>query len=275
MDENGVWNVLDVVRLVNAINSTIYSAVSPAGRIKVASLSDESPASGVLLKQPYQVGVATTSNHLYLTQSSDDPAMLNLCLDNHDAVQALQADIVLPEGMTLIPEATSLTARCASTHTLKLVPVSNEDNRYRLVIWSMSTGIPFTENSGALVSLNSKQRDTKSESGDDVLKGFLEQTVLTGLNMTTLNSFSYETALEMPGHEPLLKVVVGTGPDGKLWVKGENLEHITVFDVTGRKVSELPCFGERSCSFTLRSGCYMVKVEQGKDSASVFKVLVP
>jgi hypothetical protein len=274
MDGNGVWNIVDVVRLVDAINATTYQAVSPVGYSMVDLPLKVTRANGVFLKQPYNITTATNSNHLYMNQSPEDPTRINLCLDNHDGVQALQADILLPEAVSLIPEATKLTVRCASTHTYTLVPVSKGENRYRLVIWSMTSGMSISGDEGTLVTLRVKTSDVKSDEGTEVLKGSLEQTVLTGLDMTTLNSFSYETELKMPGKQPTIKVAVGSGQDGTLWVKGENLEHITVYDVMGRTVSEQACFGERTYNTAVGSGCYVVKVQQGKDAVGVFKVLV-
>ncbi len=275
MDENGVWNILDVVRMVDVINATTYSVASPAGRINSVSPANESAASGVLLKQPYHLDQASPSNHIYLTQSKEDPTLLDICLDNHDAVQAMQVDVVLPEDVSLVLEETSLSPRCASSHTLKLVPVSADGRRYRLVLWSMSTGKSFSGNSGTLVSLRIHPRNMETKLVQDVRKGYLDQSVLTGLEMTTVQSFSYETELDVSGKQSSVKASVGSGTNGQLWVKGENLRRITVIDMMSRMVADMAGFGGTTCTTTVNPGCYLVKVEQNNGSSAVFKILVP
>lgn len=273
LDENGVWNILDVVRLVDIINTTLPNVAYSASRNSSSATVEGRSAFGVLLKQPYNVETASSSNHLYLTQSTYNPTSISLCLDNHEAVQALQADIVLPASVTLLPEATRLTARCATNHTMKLVPIAGEGHRYRILIWSMSTGIPFSGNSGSLVSLNVQTRDDGTGSNEDGLKGFMDQSVLTGLSMTTLNSFSYETELLASKQAGSSTVDVGSLRGGRLWVKGRQLRRISVFDMTSRLVAERPCSDEITV-ITVQPGCYLVGVEQQDGSVERFKVLV-
>jgi len=275
MDGNGAWNILDVVRLVNVINSYTYSAIAPAGRVTKASSVREVAASSLLLKQPYNVATATLDNHLYLNQSTEDPTLLELCLDNHDAVQAMQVDIVLPEAVSLVMEETSLSARCASDHTMKLVSTDENGHRYRAIIWSMATNKPFSGKSGKVVSLRIKQRDAEIDSVSDVRKGYLDQSVLTGLEMTTLHSLSYETELAAYGKKSPAAIAVGSGKNGQLWVKGESLKRVTVYDLMSLQVADIPCIGEASVATTVRQGCYLVKVQQRNMAVNVFKVLVP
>jgi len=275
MDGNGAWNVLDVVRLVDVINSITYSALAPAGRVSNASSMRVATSSSMLIKEPYNVTTATVDNHLYLNQSLEDPTVLELCLDNNEVVQALQVDIVLPEAVSLVMEETSLSARCAQNHTIKLVPMDADGHRYRALIWSMASNQSFSGNSGKLVSFRIKPPVAESDAGSDTLKGVLDQSVLTGHDMTTLHSLSYETKLNVFGKETPATSSAGSGRNGQLWVRGTSLKRIRVYDLMSLLVADIPCVGETGVITTVRPGCYLVKVEQRNTAVKIFKVLVP
>lgn len=274
MDGNGVWNILDVVRLIDVINTSDDEGALLVATNKVESQLRASRGGGIFLPQAYNAYTASGSNHLYLSQTPDDLSTIHICLDNKETVQAMQTDIILPEHTMLLPEATRLSPRCTSTHTFSLVPITRDTNRYRLMIWSMTPDEPVSGGKGIVVSLGIRNKEVKSGSSKEPLRGKLQYTVLTGMNRATLTNYSYETELLRPGQQALTGVTVGSGPDGVIWVMGENLEHVAIYDLTGRLVTEKACFGNPTCSATVGPGCYVVKVRKGTSSIGVFKVLV-
>jgi len=269
LDENGVWNVIDVVQLIKLINET---AILPSNA--AALVLSTSPRS-IRVLQPYQATSGGVDNHVYLTQSSDNSAEIALCLDNENAVQALQADIVLPEGLSLVTGEAALKPERAQTHTFSVQAVAGDLRRYRVLVWSMQTGKTFSGNTGALLTLKTQQSSNVAATANDTATAYLDESVLTGLDLRTLKSLTYETRLNFSDAAISSDIRAGSAGKGLLWVKGKGLSQVTVFDLRSIVVSECLNVVGSSVVIPLRKGFYLVKAVQANKAPKVLKVYVP
>ena len=78
-----------------------------------------------------------------------DVKQVQILLENEMQYTAFQADLYLPEGITLVPNSMALTERKAANHSIATSLQS--DGAIRMMSYSMSLS-PFSGNSGTLVT---------------------------------------------------------------------------------------------------------------------------
>ena len=133
------------------------------------------------------------------TIAPGETKMVEVMLDNDSAYTALQADIFLPEGLTIEQDdgdyIFSLTDRKGSDHTLASAVLSS--GAIRLYITSQALN-NFGGNSGALISFNITASDTLSSSKTIEIKNILatdEDRVLHHFPNATCTVTKYEPAV--------------------------------------------------------------------------------
>ena len=261
IDGNGLWNVADVTKLVVIINS---NGTFP----RSASLSSLDLDLGTL--SLYHVGEVALGNHLFVRQSADDSSCLELCLDNADEVQAFQADVILPEGLSIQTGQFSQKTERSAGHLLSIFNVSL--NRYRLVSYALKPDAAFSGKTGVLVRLSLEGVD---EIPDGAYPVIVEQPVLTGMDLRSVTSKAYD-ALMKRGNQ--LKaddaVVFGADMDSHLWVRGNGLLDFLVWDISGRLLLKKQLNGANFYSFPVRKGVYMVKARSKGEEEFIKKVAV-
>lgn len=272
MDDNGQLNVADIVRIVDVIHAAVYSPSMPAGYLTPSAAPEDRSststaanrvASSVRLHRVYESASSMAGNHVYVRQSDSDPYLMQFCLDNTEAVQALQADIVLPAGYALTPSSFMLMTDRVKRHAVSCLPVQGASGRYRLVLWSMSNNQLFEGSEGALLTFNMQALTVVSDEvplGEDSLAVYVEEAVLTGGNLNTLSSLTYETLLSFPQTYDDNAPKVGSDVPGQLWISANDVERIQVFTPDGRLVDEVNGFGLSFQRLSLRSGIYVVTI---------------
>ena len=106
---------------------------------------------------------AAAINRLYLPDfviSPGETMQVALIMENDEQVTAIQTDLILPEGLTIVQEDDEylfdLTNRAASDHTI--ISKLRQDGAIRMV--SFSIGVkPYKGNDGAVVVINLKAAD--------------------------------------------------------------------------------------------------------------------
>ena len=97
-------------------------------------------------------GVAAT-DHLYIEDFTINPgetALVEILLENEVQYTAFQADLYLPDGLTLDRQSVALTDRKAADHMIATSQLA--DGAIRLMSYSMSVQ-PYSGTNGALVTM--------------------------------------------------------------------------------------------------------------------------
>lgn len=103
-----------------------------------------------------------------------ETATVAILLDNEMEYTAFQADMYMPEGLTVVDGTLALTSRKTNSHNLSAVP--QLDGALRLMSYSLQV-LPFKGNSGALVTFDVAASDDFL-GGDIELRGILFTTVM-------------------------------------------------------------------------------------------------
>jgi hypothetical protein len=286
MDGNGQWNVADIVYIVDRIHAAVYTPTMPAGCLPatfvaaVVSPNDRTASqvpSSVRLHRIYEAAPSLEGNHVYLKQNETDPLELMLCLDNNAVVQAMQVDLVLPAGVALGLSSAKVIVARTSKHALSCLPVAGSDNRYRLLLWSMSAGQAINGVEGPLLTMRLKVPAgvVGTAVGFDSLTAYVEEAVLTGDDLKTLPSITYERPLSFPSILDEETVEVWSEAPGRLSIRGGNLGRIHVFTPDGLLVQTTEGNGLKDRHLTLRPGLYLVEIERLEHPRIHRKVLIP
>jgi len=261
IDGNGLWNVADVTKLVVIINSNGNFARS-------ASLNSLDLDMGTL--SLYHAGEVALGNHLFVRQSADDSSCLELCLDNTDAVQAFQADVILPEGLSLQTGQFSQKTERNAGHLLSVSNVSL--NRYRLISYALKPDAAFSGKTGVLARLSLEGSDSIS---DGVYPVIVEQPVLTGMSLSSVTSKSYDALMKLGDQLKADETIIfGSDEESRLWVHGNGLLEFLVWDISGRLLLKKQLNGANFYSFPVRKGAYMVKARSRGEQELIKKVAV-
>lgn len=278
MDGNGVLNVVDIVHLVDAIHAAGFDASKPAGYLTTAS-TPQVPAQGLIpvpssvrLYQAYEAASSVAGNHVYLRPSGTDVGLVYLCLDNREVVQALQTDVVLPDGYTMQQASCLLSIERAGSHTVSCQPVPGDRGRYRLLLWSMHGDRVFEGHDGALVSFRVQPPASLGVAPDPT--AYVDQAVLTGERMNTLSSLTYETLLSVPQAEETVATRVASDAPGQLLIQSGTLDRVRVFTPDGRLVDEVQAPGLTQLRVALKAGVYVVAIAGREGPASYLRAVV-
>jgi hypothetical protein len=264
IDGNGLWNIADITKMVVIINS---QNIGPQ-----ASSHSRSQATTEDYLSLYNYSSAPLGNHLYFRQSEKDSTCLNLCLDNVEAVQALQVDIVLPEGFSFKTNESEPTMIRSAEHLFSFSKISDTENRYRLLFYSLKSDAVFTGNSGVIASLS---LDVKDNMPLDTYPVLMDQSVMTGLDKTPINGLTYDLGLKIGTPAEVVEpIIIGSSGSGNIWVRGSALLGVSVYDVAGKKLIEKDLKESDFFETKLPFGMYIVNVRSKSMTQCIKKVCV-
>ncbi|MCX6309712.1 MAG: dockerin type I domain-containing protein [Bacteroidia bacterium] len=198
LDNNGFLNVADITRMVVIINAS-------GATLRSSSIE---PASGFRALVLYDKQSAASGNNLYLRQSFAEKNCLELCLDNTTPVQACQVDISLPTGVTLQTSLVSGKTFRQNGHLIQVSPIGL--NKYRLLAYALRPDAAFKGDTGVLALLPIQETAPMLAANYPV---YLDAPVLTGMNLTTIPSYSYDLSDSL-GSLNLADTVLKAGTDG-------------------------------------------------------------
>ena len=260
MDGNGLWNVVDITKLVESINT---HSGSPAGSPKRLSISGRTP-------ELFNSNNAASGNHMYLEQSIVNPFSLELNLVNNDNLQAFQVDIILPENIGFNKSLLQKTIR-SKNHVFSFEQISFVENRWRLIAYSLRSNEIFPDKNGTIAVLNLESDEEFTERKFNV---FLEYPVFTGLNMKGADVNLYDSELTFKPQLAFTGDLEILTAKGLMSIYCNKPYLIIVHDILGRKVSEYFTNGKLLNHFNLKSGLYVVSASSAEGLAGVRKVLV-
>jgi len=258
---DGLWNIVDITKLVVIINSSgilSKSGSEPNMKVGIGDLS------------LYQADAAPLGNNFYVKQSASEASILEICLDNRDNIQAFQADLILPEGLSIQEGEFSQQTERNSGHTFSICKVS--ENRYRLLSYAMKTDAPFSGISGGLAKIQLNGTENLSDGAYPVI---MQKAVLTGMDMKSVSLNSYDAVL-MLGKEAEMEMSIAFGTNGnsRLWVQGYDLLTLSVWDMAGKLILEKKLDHLNYFSVVLAKGSYLAKASSGSLSSGCQKVAV-
>jgi len=261
VDGNGFWNISDITKMVVIINSSGAAAQHESGNnvtVAIDALSlypDEAPVAG---------------NNLYIRQANDDASCLEVCLDNKEEVQAYQADLFLPKGLSL-QEGTF--TQQSERNTGQVFSVFRRSlNSYRILSYPLKTNAAYSGNSGVLSRLQILGSDQVTDGTYPVV---MRKAVLTGMNLKSVSSNVYDALVNIESSsKPNDAISFGADAESHLWVQGTGLLEVTVWDVAGKLVAKQQLDGADHYSVPLNKGFYLVKAVSKTQQACYQKVAV-
>lgn len=251
IDNNGEYNVLDIVKLIILIDKEVPSGKKAdfKNSVSVNLFSDVYTGSG---------------NNLYLSEFDDNN--LGLFLSNKDSIQAAQVDILLPSGFSFCKEAVSMSGRAAS-HKYSLEKISGNSNIYRLLLYPVSSGICFDGNSGMLANIKiNKEPDA---SGESVF--YMGNAIMTDFSMNKVSGNSYDVIYKSGPEGSCFKIFSGKGYIDASYE--ECVNKIVICNLSGNICSEIDCTSGSSQRIFLKSGIYLVSIYYGQGKRTI-KTLV-
>ncbi|MDD4921606.1 MAG: hypothetical protein PHS30_03900 [Bacteroidales bacterium] len=261
IDGNGLWNVADITKLVLIINSgeTLFRSIS------VRESTDQANTLSL-----YSAEEAALGNHLFIRQAPGNALCLELCMDHVDEVQAFQADLILPEGVSLKVGQFPQNSIRAPGHLFSVFKVS--ENHYRLLSYALKPDAPFSGKSGVLATLPLDVADGISCGSYPVI---LEQPVLTGMDLASVHSTSYDAVITL-GLQPNTGegITFFADRDSRLWVYGKDLASLSVWDMTGKLLFQHQLDGVDHYSVPLHKGFYLVGARNRSNQGCFEKVAV-
>ncbi|HEY5499250.1 MAG TPA: dockerin type I domain-containing protein [Bacteroidales bacterium] len=263
MDINGdgLWNIVDITKLVVIINS---------GGTLSRSESESSMKFDIGDLSLYLADEAPLGNNFFVRQAANDASSLEICLDNMDNIQAFQADLLLPEGLSLQEGEFSQQTERNSGQTFSICKVS--ENRYRLLSYAMKADAAFSGKSGELARIQLKGTENLSDGAYPIV---MQQPVLTGMDLQSVSLTSYDAVFilgkEAGKEEP---ISFGTTDNSRLWVKGHDLLTLTVWDMAGKLMLQKKLDHLDNFSVVLAKGSYLVKASTGNIQGRCQKVAV-
>jgi len=258
LDNNGIFNVADITRLVVIIN---------ASGTALRSFSSESTFANRALVL-YDRQAAVSGNNLYLRQSAADNTCLELCLDNTTPVQACQVDISLPSGLTLLNVSRKTNRQ--NGHLVQLSPIGS--NKYRLLAYALRPDAAFKGDTGVVALLSLQVAASMPEAKYPV---YLDAPVLTGMNLTTVPSNGFDLSAALGSLNPS-ETILKAGTDGQsgLWVQGMGLTEVYVWDLSGKMLEHHRLNGSTTYNASLPKGVYVVHARSDSKTELNQKVVV-
>jgi Leucine-rich repeat (LRR) protein len=259
IDGDGLWNIVDITKLVAIVNT----AETKTKSIQTKVLTTEN-------QSLYLSGNVFSGNNLYVRQATDNSSCLEICLDNMDDVQAFQADLILPEGLSFSEDQIQQNTDRNSGQTCSICQLSA--NRYRLLSYALEADAAFTGKSGALFRLQIEGTEAVSSGTYPIM---MQQVVLTGMDLKSVSSNTYDAVLKIEhSSESTESITFGTTAESMLWVKGLDLLELTVWDYTGRLIAQNTMDRVDYYSVPLKKGFYLVKVKSASIQECYQKVAV-
>lgn len=259
LDNNGFLNVADVTRLVvlvNASGSTLRSsAVDPSDLDRAPVLYDRL--------------TEVNGNNLYLRQTSTNPNCLELCMDNGMQVQALQVDISLPEGVIVQANAIAGKTVRQNGHLIQISQVAS--NKYRLLAYALRPDAAFKGDTGVLALLPLQVSEVLPAADYPI---FLDAPVLTGMNLSTISSCSFDLYANVGTHHDEAEFKAGTDGQNGLWVQGLGMTEVSVWNLSGKMLDHHRLNGTSIYRAAFPKGIYMVRARSDLKTELNEKVVV-
>jgi len=261
VDGNGLWNISDITKLVVIINSGGAVSQHESSSYTAAAIDDLSL---------YPVAAPHSGNNLFIRQAVDDAAWLEICLDNTDGVQAFQADLFLPDGLsfqegtfTQNGERTIGQIFSISKHSL---------NHYRLLSYPSKVDVAFSGNAGVLSRLQIIGTEGLADGSYPVV---MRQAVLTGMDRKTVSSSAFDAIVTIRNaSNEDESIAFGTESGSRIWVRGTGLTDVTVWDVVGKQMAQQHLEGTNFHSIQLNKGIYLVQAVSSTQKTCYQKVAV-
>ena len=263
MDGNGLWNIADVTKMVEVINSQGGSESSSAPmRQRVQGRTPNL----------YDDAYAGAGIHMFMRQSDKFPAKLELCMDNVEAVQAFQVDLILPDNVSFNASGLFEKTSRSSNHVFSLVKVSDDENRWRMISYALRPDMAYGGSTGALAVI---EMECKSGFQPGTYSVYLENQLFTGMEMTSVNGSSYDLRMIFEKEKTTATDFDVYVCDGGLIVVGNSLQSIMIWDITGHEISSVLNPADWKTKIELKSGIYISRICL-QDGTYVFrKILVP
>jgi len=254
MDGNGVWNIADITKMVEVINSGSLRSGQSEGRVPVY----------------YRRENALEGNHMYLIQKDDEPFKLELFMSNPEDVKALQTDIILPEHFSF-KSVVNFTGR-ANNYIYSLVRVSNVDNRWRFIAYSLRPDDAIKSDEGVLAVIE-LENILKAGVGDCNI--FLESAVFTGSSYNELSGFVYDAEMHFDLGAVNLSDYELTGTAKKINISANKNLSVVICDLPGKSVLNTEISKGHSESYNVMSGIYLLKLTPEGNKTEYKKIIVP
>lgn len=259
LDNNGFLNVADVTRLVvlvNASSSTLRSSTVDPNDL------DRAP---VL----YDRLTAVNGNNLYLRQSSENANCLELCMDNSLQVQAFQVDISLPAGVTVLSNAVTGKTVRQNGHLVQISQIAT--TKYRLLVYALRPDAAFKGDTGVLALLPLQVPEELPASNYPI---FMDAPVLTGMNLSTISSNSYDLYANIGTHHDEAVLKAGTDGQNGLWVQGMGMTEVSVWNLSGVLLDHQSLNGTLTYRAAFPKGIYVVRARSDLKTVLNQKVVV-
>jgi len=261
VDGNGLWNISDITKLVVIINSGgAVSQHESASYITVAI--DELSL--------YPAAVPISGNNIFIRQATDDASCLEVCLDNAEGVQAFQADLFLPDGLSF-QEGSSTQQSDRSTGQIFSISRCSL-NHYRLLSYPLKVDVAYSGNSGVLSRLQLVGADQLADGSYPVV---MRQAVLTGMDLKSVSTNVFDAIVNIQNSSSADEAITfGTESGSRIWVRGTGLTEVTVWDVAGKQIAQQYLDGAVYHSIQLNKGFYLVKAVSRTQKTCYQKVAV-
>lgn len=254
MDGNGVWNIADIVKMVEVINSGSLRSGYTEGRIPVY----------------YKRENAATGNHMYLKQVENTPSRLELFLNNPEDIKAFQTDIILPANLSF-KSMVDFSVR-AKNFIYSLVRVTQNENRWRLIAYSLRPDDVISGDEGLLAVL---ELEDILQTDQVDCNAFLESAVFTGSTYNELSGFVYDAEmhfdlgnLNLPDYE-----LAGTAK--KIVLRANKNLSVVICDLPGKSVLNADIAKGGNEIYNVMSGIYLLKLTPEGNKTEYKKLIVP
>lgn len=263
LDFNGKFNIIDITKMIEIINS-----VNTTGGPYQVSMRKKTASRALNF---FNEQGSTTGNHMYMKQSDANPMIIDLYMKNVDIIQAFQVDVLLPDNCGLKQtDMVSKTYR-SKNHSLSVKKISEIENKWRIIAYSLKSGDIFTDNEGIVASLDIITEDG-AENG--VYPLFMDNPVVTSIDMNSLVPGIYDTELTITksiGEDLITKIISGKG---QIIITGNEFINASVFNLSGNKITGLSCSDSNNRTIIINPGFYIVELLMNDGKKKQEKVIV-
>ncbi len=263
LDFNGKFNIIDITKMIEIINS-----VNTTGGSYQVSMRKKTDARALNL---FNEQGSSTGNHMYMKQSDTNPMIIDLYMKNVDIIQAFQVDVLLPDNCGFKQIDMVSKSYRSKNHSLSVKKISEIENKWRIIAYSLKSGDIFTESEGIVASLDIIPEDC-AENG--VYPLFMDNPVVTNIDMNSLVPSIYDTELSITKNieeDFNTKVISGKG---QIMITGEDLIDAAVFNLSGNKITSLSCYDSNNRTIFLKPGFYIVELVMSDGKKRQEKVIV-
>lgn len=263
MDGNGKWNVADITKIVEKINSQqSVNSVLAAEKRSLGRSPNYYNASNVL-----------AGNHMFLIQTEKNPAVIELCMSNHNPLQAFQVDMILPDNVRFKPMENDGRTYRSRNHVFSLAKIPGNSNRWRLISYALHPDMAYADTSGAVAVLK-LECDSAIHSG--VYEVYMENKVFTGMDMLSATGYVYDASVELENTLLSESACDICADDGLLKISGSGIGSVDIWNMTGTRLITARAPADCISTYSLNSGIYFVKVHFLDSNKTVCrKICVP